>query len=53
MPEATPEQRLAAQAHVAGLLNEIESVLAGWVLKIDRDTFSKHVDALYALVDRD
>lgn len=50
---ATPEQRIEAQAHVCGLLNQVESILTGWVLGEDRDAVSKLTEPLYALVDKD
>lgn len=53
MPKATAEQRLNAQAHVVGLLNEIEAVLTGWVLAEDRDAVNELTAPLYELCDKD
>lgn len=53
MPKADAATRLQAQAHAVRLLNELEAVLTGWVLEIDRDTIAPHVDPLYELVDKD
>ena len=48
-----PEDRRRAQAHVVGLLNEIEAVLTGWVLQEDREKVEKLVAPLYDLCDKD
>lgn len=53
MSRATSEQVLAAQAHVVGLLNEIDSVLTGWVLEEDQEKVKKLTDPLYELCDKD
>lgn len=51
--EASPEQKLEAQAHVVGLLNQVESILVGWILKHDREKIAKLTNPLYDLVDHD
>jgi len=53
MAKPTPEDIKRAQAHVVGLLNEIENVLTGWVLGYDREKVAKHVDPLYEMCDTD
>lgn len=50
---ASAEQRLAAQAHAVGLLNQLESLLTGWVLEEDRDEISKLTEPLYEKLDKD
>jgi len=49
----SPEDRLRAQAHVVGLLNEVEAVLTGWVLQEDRELVEKLCGPLYDLCDKD
>lgn len=51
--KATAEDRLRAQAHAVGLLNEVEATLTGWVLGHDREKVAKLTEPLYALCDRD
>lgn len=54
MPKTVdPQTRLQAQAHVVGLLNEVEAVLTGWVLQEDREKVEKLVGPLYDLCDKD
>jgi acyl-ACP thioesterase len=48
---ATAEDRLRAQAHAVGLLNEVEATLV--VLGHDREEVAKLTEPLYALCDRD
>jgi hypothetical protein len=48
----TEEDRVRAQAHVVGLLNEVEAVLTGWVLRENKDEVAKLTDRLYDLCDR-
>lgn len=49
----TPEEVVRAQAHVVGLLNEIDAVLTGWVLGYDRETVEQHTGPLYEMCDTD
>lgn len=49
----SPEHKLAVQCAVIGRLNEIESLLTGWVLKHDQDEIAKLTEPLYELCDRD
>jgi hypothetical protein len=53
MAKITPEQVTQAQAHVVGLLNQVESTLTGWVLGYDREAVAKHIDGLYKMCDTD
>lgn len=50
--QVTEEERIRAQAHVVGLLNEVEAVLTGWVLKEDPEKVGKLVNPLYDLCDK-
>jgi hypothetical protein len=49
----TTDNKTRAQAHVVGLLNEVESVLTGWVLGEDREMVEKLTAPLYDLCDKD
>jgi len=51
--KATAEQRLDAQTHAIGLLNELEATLTGWVLQEDREQIAKLCEPLYRLLDKD
>jgi hypothetical protein len=53
MTRPDAETKLRAQAHVVGLLNEVEAVLTGWVLQHEREKIDKLMSPLYELVDRD
>lgn len=47
------DETTRAQAHVVGLLNEVEAVLTGWVLGEDKDAVDKALDPLYEMCDRE
>jgi hypothetical protein len=47
------ERRVHAQAHVIGLLNQVEATLTGWVLGEDREKVAKLTSPLYDLCDKD
>lgn len=53
MPKITDEDITRAQAHVVGLLNEVEAVLTGWVLGEDRERVSELTEPLYDMCDRE
>lgn len=52
MAATTSADRIEAQAHVCGLLNEVEAVLTR-ALGEDREAVAKLTGPLYALVDKD
>jgi hypothetical protein len=52
MAAPTHDEQIRAQAHVVGLLNEVEAVLTGWVLGEDREAVSKLTSPLYDLCDK-
>lgn len=53
MPKVTAEDVTRAQAHVVGLLNEVEHVLRGWVLGYDAEIVASHTSPLYEMCDTD
>jgi hypothetical protein len=53
MKKVDPDTKLQAQLHVIRLLNELDSVLCGWVLQFEREKIEKLTGPLYELVDED
>lgn len=52
MSNVTEEMETQAQAHVVGLLNEVEAVLSGWVLGYDREKVAELTGPLYQMCDQ-
>jgi hypothetical protein len=49
----TEEQRTRVRSRVVGLLNEVEYLLTGWVLKEDREEVAALAEPLYLLADKE
>jgi hypothetical protein len=47
------ERRVETRNRVIGMLNEVESLLTGWVLKEDRWAVAELTEPLYGLADKD
>jgi hypothetical protein len=53
VPRADEETKIRAAAHCVGLLNELEAVLCGWVLELDREWVAKCLDPIYRKLDEE
>lgn len=47
------EEITRADAHVIGLLNEVEAVLKGWVIRAPAELVDKWLDPVYVHLDTD
>jgi len=50
--KVTEDDQVRAQAHAVGLLNQLDSVMTGWVLGHPREQIEKLTSPLYDLLDK-